>query len=178
MKKTGTIIGIILAFFILYFIQINFFSWFNIAGVMPNLFVVLVLSVGLFMGRKVAIPFGCFIGLYLDLLTSMQFGISALMFMAISFFAEYLDKNFPKDNKITILIMVAGATAFYEIGCYLYNCVRGLIDLQVLGFLKILGIEIVFNVLLTIILYPLLRSFGDFTEALFRKRKFSMSKYL
>ena len=42
MKKTIDIIIIILAFFIIYFLQTNFFTWFNIAGIMPNLFVVLI----------------------------------------------------------------------------------------------------------------------------------------
>ena len=52
MKKTVTIICIILAFFVIYFLQANFFTWFNIAGIMPNLYVILVLFIGLFMKRK------------------------------------------------------------------------------------------------------------------------------
>lgn len=52
MKKTVTIISIILTFFLIYFLQSNFFTWFNIAGIMPNLYVILVLFIGLFMKRK------------------------------------------------------------------------------------------------------------------------------
>lgn len=55
MKKTITIICLILAFFVIYFLQSNFFTWFNIAGIMPNLYVVLVLFIGLFMKRKLRI---------------------------------------------------------------------------------------------------------------------------
>ena len=178
MKKAGAIIGIIITFFILYFFQINFFNWFNIAGIKPNLFIVLVLCTGLFMGKKVAIPFGFFVGIYLDLLTGQQIGISGLMFMAIGLLGEYFDKSFPKDNKITILLMISGATAIFEIICYIYNCVRNLVELQMLGFLKIMVIEIIFNVLITIILYPIIRKFGDYSEQVFRKRKFSMTRYI
>ena len=42
MKKAGIIALIILAFFIIYFLQADFFSWFNIFGIMPNLFVILI----------------------------------------------------------------------------------------------------------------------------------------
>ena len=51
MKKAGIIALIILAFFIIYFLQADFFSWFNIFGIMPNLFVILILFVGLFAGK-------------------------------------------------------------------------------------------------------------------------------
>lgn len=60
MKKTLTIISIILVFFLIYFLQANFFTWFNIAGIMPNLYVILVLFIGLFMKRKLRTsPWNC-----------------------------------------------------------------------------------------------------------------------
>ena len=52
MKKTIAIISLIIAFFVIYFLQTNFFTWFTINGIMPNLFVILVLFIGLFAGRK------------------------------------------------------------------------------------------------------------------------------
>lgn len=72
LKKTISIIIVIISFFILYFLQINFFNWFNIAGVKPNLFIVLILSVGLFIGRNIAIPVGFICGIYLDMLAGKQ----------------------------------------------------------------------------------------------------------
>lgn len=72
LKKTISIIIVIITFYILYFLQINFFNWFNIAGVKPNLFIVLVLCVGLFMGRNIAVPIGFICGIYLDMLAGKQ----------------------------------------------------------------------------------------------------------
>lgn len=171
LKKTFSIIGLILIFFIIYFLQINFFNWFNIAGVKPNLFVVLVLCIGLFIGRNVAIPFGFIIGIYLDVLTSSQIGISAIMYAVIGFLGGYFDKNFSKDSKITILLMVAGSTLLFETVVYIYTIARNLVPLQLFGFIKILVIEVLFNILLTIILYPLIRSTGYFLENIFKKKK-------
>lgn len=172
LKKAFSIIGIILVFFILYFLQINFFNWFNIAGVKPNLFIVLILCMGLFMGKNIAIPFGFICGIYLDILTGKQIGISSIMYATIGLLGGYFDKNFSKDSKITILLMVAGTTALFEVTVYIYNIARNLIPLQLLGFTKILLIEVVFNILLTIILYPLIRKSGYFLESTFKKRKF------
>ena len=171
LKKTLTILGIILTFYILYFLQIDFFSWFNIAGVKPNLFIVLVLCLGLFIGKSVSIPFGFFCGIYLDLLTNKQIGISGLAYAAIGLLGVYLDKNFSKNSKITILLMVAGSTVLYEVVNYIYIMIRNEIPFEFLGFIKILSIEVLFNVLLTIIVYPLIKSVGNYLEDLFRTKK-------
>lgn len=169
-KKAISIIGIIITFFIIYFLQVNFFSWFNIAGVKPNLFIILVLCVGLFIGKKYAVPIGFIIGVYLDVLTGKQIGISAVMYAFVGFLGGYFDKNFSKDSKITILFMVAGMTFLYELVTYFYNIARNQIPLQMAGFIKIILIEVIFNVLLTIILYPLIRNAGYFFENTFKKK--------
>lgn len=151
--------------------QINFFSWFNIAGIKPNLFIVLILFIGLFIGRNVAIPFGFICGIYLDFLTGKQIGISSLMYGAIGFLGGYFDKNFSKDSKITILLMVSGCTVLFETVVYIYTLARNQIPLELFGFIKIILIEILFNVLLTIIIYPLIKFGGYFFENTFKKKK-------
>ncbi len=124
------------------------------------------------MGRNIGVPFGFIFGIYLDILTGKQIGVASIMYATIGFLGGYFDKNFSKDSKITLLLMVAGSTALFEIVVYIYNIARNLIPLQLLGFTKILLIEILFNVLLTIILYPLIRRLGFFFESTFKKRKF------
>ena len=59
--------------------------------------IVLVLCLGLFIGKSVSIPFGFFCGIYLDLLTNSQIGISGLLYATVGFLGVYLDKNFLKN---------------------------------------------------------------------------------
>lgn len=124
------------------------------------------------MGGKYAAPIGFIIGIYLDLLAGSQIGISALMYVAIAFLGGYFDKNFSKESKMTILLMVAGSTLLYEIAVYIYTIVRNAIPLEFWGFLKIVLIETLFNVLLTIILYPLIKNVGYYLEETFKQKKF------
>lgn len=98
------------------------------------------------------------------------------MFATIGFLGGYFDKNFSKDSKITILLMVAGSTVLFETIVYIYTTIRNIIPMQILGFIKILLIEVIFNVLLTIILYPLIRKMGYFFENTFKKRK-TLTRY-
>ena len=121
MKKTLTILAIFMTFFIFYFLQVNFFNWFTIAGIMPNLFVILILFVGLFAGRTVGISVGVVCGLLLDLFIGRNIGTTGVMLALIGFLGGYFDKNFSKDSKITIILMVIGVTIIYEVGKYIMN---------------------------------------------------------
>ena len=94
------------------------------------------------------------------------------MYAGIGFLGGYFDKNFSKDSKLTILLMVAGTTIAFEMVVYLYTIARNAIPLELLGFIKILIIEVIFNVLLTIILYPLIRKSGYYFEEIFKKKRF------
>ncbi len=78
MKKAISIIIIFLTFIFIYFLQSNFFNWFNIAGIKPNLFIILSLFIGLFLGKIYGISFGIVFGLLLDLFIGKKIGINAV----------------------------------------------------------------------------------------------------
>lgn len=177
LKKIISIFGIIITFFIIYFLQVNFFSWFNIAGIKPNLFIILILCTGLFMGKKNAFLIGFVMGIFLDLLTSTQIGITSAVFAIIGYVAGYFNKNFSQDNKITVVLIVIGGTVFFEVVVYLYDVLKNAILFEMLAFLKILAIEVVYNVLLTIILYPLIRVFGIWLEGIYKQKTLRKINY-
>ena len=169
MKKLGISIIFLIIFFIIYFLQIGIFSNLPIAGVMPNLFIVLILYIGLFANSINAIIFGIMIGLFLDLLYGNTVGISAAMFCIIGYLGSYFDKNFSKENKVTILLMVIGATLIYELGCYALNGFILRYDFEWFKFMRIIIFEIIYNSLITIILYPLIQSTGYKVDRIFKR---------
>lgn len=171
MKNTLIVIGMILLFLILYFLQINFFNWFTIAGISPNLFVILILFVGLFAGKRVGIPLGLVVGLSLDFFISKKIGISGIMLGVIGALGGILDKNFSKDSRMTIILMTAIVTFVYELGTYLLNYLIVSSTIEMIPFLKIIIIEMIYNILLVIIFYPLLQKVGYYIEEIFREKK-------
>ncbi len=176
MKKTLTIVVLFIIFVIIYFLQSNFFNWFNIAGVKPNLFVILVLVIGLFTNKRLALPLAIIFGLILDFTIGIRIGICAIMLGSIAYLGTYLNKNFLKDSRIHIMLMTAIATLIYEIGIYLFKIILLQSSLEILAFLKILLIEIAFNVILIIILYPTIQALGNALEKIFVKEK-TLSNY-
>lgn len=67
------------------------------------------------------------------------------------------------------MIMVIFATASYEIFIYLYRGVILQANLEIAIFARILLIEIIFNTILTIIIYPLMQKIGYKIEDIFKK---------
>lgn len=68
MKKVVTVILLFIAFMIIYFLQVNFFNWFTISGIMPNLFIIFILFIGLYAGSKIGTAFGIIFGILIDFL--------------------------------------------------------------------------------------------------------------
>ena len=121
MKKVLIHIELIVIIFVIYFLQSNFFNWFTISGIMPNLFVVFVLFVGLFASKMMGTIYGMVIGLILDVLFRQKIGVSFIALGLVGFLATIFDKNFSKDSRMTIMLMVAGLTVLYEAIIYFAN---------------------------------------------------------
>ena len=169
MRKILTVIGLIIVFFLIYFLQVNVFSVFTISGIKPNLFIIYILFIGLFANQVLGITYGVAIGLIIDLLYGQKIGISAVMFCVIGYLGSYFDKNFSKENKLTIIFMVAGATLVYELGTYFLNSIFLEFKREFMFFGKILLIEIIYNVLLSIIFYPIIQKTGYFIDRNFKR---------
>lgn len=79
MKKILSIIIIFITFIFIYFLQSNFFIWFNIAGVKPNLFIIFSLIIGIFIGKIYGASIGIIFGLLIDLFIGKALGINAII---------------------------------------------------------------------------------------------------
>ena len=171
MKKVLINIIFIFIFFIAYFLQCNFFNWFKIAGVMTNLFVILIIWIGLFGNKFMGVTYGIIIGFFLDYLFRSKVGITAITLGIVGLVAKIFDKNFSKDSRITIMLIVASLTAFYEIALYFANYIVFSTQIEIVNFAKILVIEVIYNIILTVILYPLMQKFGYYVENEYKGNK-------
>lgn len=168
MKKVFVIICLLVVFLLIYFLQADFFSWFTIAGIKPNLFVIFILFVGLFAGKKIGVFLGLILGIFLDLLIGRTVGMSGILLAVIGLLAEYFDKNFSKESRVTIMLMVFGCTILYEIGLYVFYLFRLSVPFELYSFVKILLIEALYNVIIVIIIYPLIQKAGYALENTFK----------
>ena len=156
MKKIIIYISLIITFILIYLLQAMFFTNFTIADVMPNLIVILMLFIGLYMGRCRGVIFGILV----DMWIGKDFGITSTCFALIGFLGGIFDKNFSKESRITVILMGAICTIIYEVMvCVLKYFTIGL-NIETIEFIKILCIEVIYNILLTTILYPIIKKVG------------------
>ena len=138
---------------------------------MPNLFVIYVLFIGLFASRTLGTIYGVVLGLILDFLLGKQIGINAVTLGIVGFLAGVFDKNFSKDSRMTIMLMVLGSTFLLEVLNYLLSYMFSGINIEIIRFSIILTIEIIYNLLLTIILYPIIQKAGYYIENEYKGNK-------
>ena len=141
MKKVLVIIILCLTFLISYLLQSNFFNWFTIAGIKPNIFIILVLCIGLFAGKSTGSILGMIFGMLIDIFIGKKPEMSAILLGIVGFAGGYFDKNFSKDSKITIMLMCLGATVFYEIVNYFILVTIYQMEIEILALTKIVAIE-------------------------------------
>lgn len=94
MKKILSLIIIFITFILIYFLQSNFFSWFNIAGVKPNLFIIFILFIGIFLGKIYGASIGIIFGLLLDLWMGKALGVNAIVLGMTGLMRRYIYKKY------------------------------------------------------------------------------------
>lgn len=170
-KKVLINITLIFIAFVIYFLQSDFFSWFSISGIKPNLFVIYILWIGLFGNRIMGIAYGLSIGLFLDVIFCEKIGANLLGLTLIGFLAILFDRNFSKDSRMTIMSMVFGATIIFEVVIFIMNYIMYGTNVEVWQFIQILMVEVVYNIMITIIIYPILQRFGYVIENEYKGNK-------
>lgn len=171
MKKAISLIIIFIIFLIIYFLQSNFFCWFNIAGVKPNLFIIFMVFIGAFINKYYGFTIGVIGGLLVDLFVGKVIGLNAISFGIAGLIGGFLTKNVSKDSKISMIMLGVLTTLVCELIYYAYEIILLGMQIEIINFLRIILIEILYNSILLIILYPLLRKMGDKLEKVFTEDK-------
>ena len=160
MKKVLIHISLIITFIVIYLLQSILFSHFTIAGIMPNMFVIFMMFIGLYMGRTMGTIYGIMAGILIDFWVGKNIGLTSVALALIGIISGALEKTLSKDSRITVLLMGVICTIIYEIALYFLQFIVLGINVEILNFIKILLIETIYNILLIIILCPIISNVG------------------
>ena len=111
---------------------------------------------------------GIIFGMLLDLIVESKIGITGILLGIVGYTGGYLDKNFSKDSKLTLILITIGATFVYEILSYLSIIIFKGAVIEILPFIKKVAIEILYNTIIVIVVYPLMQKTGYGIESLFK----------
>lgn len=141
---------------ICFLLQSTVFHSLSLGGIIPNLMIILTASYGFMRGRKSGLLIGFFSGLLMDIFFSDVLGFYALLYMYIGYLNGVFKKMFyPEDIKLPIALIV-GSDFLYNFLIYIITfLLRGRFQF-IYYFFNIIIPEMVYTIIVTCILYPLL----------------------
>jgi len=153
MRKNITIACYIIVCFVL---QSTFFKDFSIGGISPNLLIIITSAFGFMYGSKCGLGVGFLSGLFIDIFFGEVLGFYALIYMYIGFFNGVFQSIFFKEDIKLPLALITASDFFYGMITYLLLfLLRSRFHLGYY-FLHIILPEMVYTIMVSIVLYPLL----------------------
>ncbi len=136
-----------------YLLQSTLFSAFTIAGIVPNILMIITSAFGLMRGKREGMFVGFVAGLLVDVFFMNILGFFALVYMTIGYLNGFFRSIFyPEDIKLP-MIMIGSSELLYCFICYIFlYLLRGRMHLGYY-FIHIMIPDIVYTVLITFILY-------------------------
>ncbi len=156
-------------------LQCTLFRYLTFASIGPNLLIVLTSSIGFMRGKKEGLFVGFFCGLLIDIFYSNIVGFYALVYMYIGYVNGFFNKIFyDEDIKLPMFLITMSDFAYgiiiyvflflfrtrFNFGYYLINIIIP---------------EVVYTVLVTIVLYRIIRGINRRLET---REKRSASKFV
>ena len=132
--------------------QVNFLNIFTFFDTPANLAIVFICGIGLLCGKTPGILVGTVYGILLDLLFGKSFGIYLFLYGLLGFVSGEMSRGFSKENRMSILYMVALLTIITEVVTYVVLAFIYNYTFEAYAIKKIF-LETAYNVILARILF-------------------------
>lgn len=141
---------------ICFLLQCTVFPSFSFGGIVPNLLIVLTASFGFMRGERTGLLIGFFSGLLIDIFFGEVIGFYALLYMYVGYVNGKFNKIFyPEDIKLPIALIIV-SDLFYGLICYILMFLMRARFYFPYYFQHVILPEIVYTIVVTIFLYPLI----------------------
>ena len=153
MKRLFVSVLLIISCFLL---QTTVFQWLDFGGIVPNLLIILTASFGFMRGERTGLLFGFFCGLLIDIFFASVLGLNAMIYMYIGYAnGKFHSIFYPEDIKLTLFLILISDLAYGFIYYTILFLMRGRFQIGYY-FLHIILPEMVYTILITLLLYPLI----------------------
>ncbi len=166
LRKITVFVFIIFCFIL----QCSVFTGLALAGIIPNLMIVLTSAFGFMRGEKEGLLIGFFCGLLSDIFFGGFLGFYALLLMYIGYLnGKFSGIFYPEDIKLPIALIIVSDLS-YGVICYiLMFLLRGRFQF-IYYFTHVILPEALYTILATMFLYPLILSVNTKLEKWEKRR--------
>ena len=142
----------------------------SIAGIVPNLLIIVVSAFGLMRGKTEGMYIGFFSGLLVDIFCGFYLGIYALLYMYVGYLTGLFQKRFYPEDITLPLLIISVSDFFTNLIIYLVLFLtRSRFDFGYY-FSNIILPELVYTMIVTIFFYLLLLKINQKLEAYEKRR--------
>lgn len=146
----------VLLIIICFLLQTTIFQWIDFGGIVPNLMIILTASFGFMRGERTGLLFGFFCGLLVDIFFANVLGLNAMIYMYIGYTNGKFNRVFyPEDIKLPLFLILLSDFSYGFIYYFVLFLMRGRFQI-VYYFIHIILPEMVYTILITLLLYPLI----------------------
>lgn len=103
-----------------YLLQSSVFPYFELAGVVPDVMLILVVSTAFFKGQNAGVLTGFLAGLLMDFCIGNYLGIFAIFYMVVGYFNGYAAKIFDREDYLLPLGLIAVSELVYSFLYYVF----------------------------------------------------------
>ena len=153
MKRFTVSVLLIIMCFLL---QTTVFQWIDFGGIVPNLMIILTASFGFMRGERTGLLFGFFCGLLVDIFFANVLGLNAMIYMYVGYTNGKFNRVFyPEDIKLPLFLILLSDFSYGFIYYFVLFLMRGRFQIGYY-FIHIILPEMVYTILITLLLYPLI----------------------
>lgn len=153
MKRCITIGIIIIVCFLL---QSTIFHYMELAGVVPNLLLIVTMSFGLMRGRREGMLVGFFSGLLIDIFFGSVLGPYALIYMTMGYANGFFHRIYYVEDVLLPMLMITLNDFIYNVVIYLvYFLLRNRLNFGEY-LLTVIFPEMIYTILITLFFYKIL----------------------
>ena len=158
-----------------YLLQCTIFPSLEIAGIKPNLMLIVTASFGFMRGSREGMLVGFFSGLLIDIQFGDMIGFYALIYLLIGFINGFFEQMYyDEDIKLPLFLIILSEFIYGIVIYLLMFMLRS--DFDFLFYLNsIIVPELIYTIVVTIVVYPLILLVNNRLEA---EEKRSASKFV
>ena len=160
--KRGIVTAVLV--FICFILQTSVFELIKLAGITPNILLILISSVAVMREQKPGMIVGFFCGLLMDIFYGSTIGGFAFLYMVFGFVDGFFNRIYYSDDNILPLVLIGVNDLIYGFIMYI---LCGLLQnhLQIIYYLKnIILPEMVYTVAVGLVCYQILLRINDWLE--------------
>lgn len=153
MKRSITI-GIIIV--VCFLLQSTVFHFLELAGVVPNLLLIVTMSFGLMRGRREGLLVGFFSGLLIDIFFGSVLGPYAFIYMTLGYGNGFFHRIYYVEDVLLPMTMITLNDLIYNVIVYIvFFLMRNRLDFPTY-FVDVILPEMIYTILITLFFYKIL----------------------